>query len=178
MRRRRFLGRVGVAGAIGTAGCGSRGDGGPGDPSEAPTPRRFRIGDDGFEVAVGDGPFTELGVRGVNLGMAKPGRFPGEAAITRAEYDRWLAAMGELHVNVVRVYTVHPPAFYRALAAYNRSHAEPIYVLHGNWIGEETLREAGDATSVSAAFDRSFRQVIDAVHGAENLRAETTFRIE
>ena len=172
MRRRRFLGRVGVAGAIGTAGCGSRGDGGPGDPSEAPTPRRFRIGDDGFEVAVGDGPFTELGVRGVNLGMAKPGRFPGEAAITRAEYDRWLAAMGELHVNVVRVYTVHPPAFYRALAAYNRSHAEPIYVLHGNWIGEETLREAGDATSVSAAFDRSFRQVIDAVHGATTVAPE------
>jgi len=163
---------VGVAGAIGTAGCGSRGDGGPGDPSEAPTPRRFRIGDDGFEVAVGDGPFTELGVRGVNLGMAKPGRFPGEAAITRAEYDRWLAAMGELHVNVVRVYTVHPPAFYRALAAYNRSHAEPIYVLHGNWIGEETLREAGDATSVSAAFDRSFRQVIDAVHGATTVAPE------
>jgi len=172
VRRRRFLGRVGVAGAIGTAGCGSRGDGGPGDPSEAPTPRRFRIGDDGFEVAVGDGPFTELGVRGVNLGMAKPGRFPGEAAITRAEYDRWLAAMGELHVNVVRVYTVHPPAFYRALAAYNRSHAEPIYVLHGNWIGEETLREAGDATSVSAAFDRSFRQVIDAVHGATTVAPE------
>jgi len=49
--------------------------------------------------------------------MAKPGRFPGEAAITRAEYDRWLSDIGEI-ANVVRLDTIHPPAFYRALAAY------------------------------------------------------------
>ena len=176
MRRRRFLGRVGVAGAVGTAGCGLRGnvDGSGGDApgaGEGPS-RRFRVGDDGFEVALDGGGFEPLSVRGVNLGMAKPGRFPGEAAITRAEYDRWLELMGGLNVNVVRVYTVHPPAFYRALAAYNRSHAEPIYVLHGNWIGEETLREAGDATALSAVFDRSMRQVVDAVHGATTIAPE------
>ncbi|ELZ40251.1 hypothetical protein C463_15060 [Halorubrum californiense DSM 19288] len=167
MRRRRFLGRVGVAGAVGTAGCGFRGLG-----SDEGPPRRFRVGDEGFEVAVDGGAFDSLSVRGVNLGMAKPGRFPGEAAITRAEYDRWLELMGELRVNVVRVYTVHPPALYRALAAYNRSHADPIYVLHGNWIGEETLREAGDATSLSPSFDRSMRQVVDAVHGATTVEPE------
>ncbi|EMA63641.1 hypothetical protein C470_02690 [Halorubrum distributum JCM 13561] len=159
-----------MAGAVGTAGCGLRGDAN-GSGGDGPS-RQFRIGDDGFEVAVDGGGFEPLSVRGVNLGMAKPGRFPGEAAITRAEYDRWLELMGELNVNVVRVYTVHPPAFYRALAAYNRSHAEPIYVLHGNWIGEETLREAGDATSLSAAFDRSIRQVVDAVHGATTVKPE------
>ena len=172
MRRRRFLGRVGVAGAVGTAGCGFRGGGTTGDGGSAGPSRRFRVGADGFEVAVDDGGFDPLTVRGVNLGMAKPGRFPGHAALTRAEYDRWLGMMGELNVNVVRVYTVHPPAFYRALAAYNRSHAEPIYVLHGNWIGEETLREAGDARSLSAAFDRSLRQVVDAVHGAATIEPE------
>ncbi|GAA0541975.1 hypothetical protein GCM10008994_16330 [Halorubrum ejinorense] len=176
MRRRRFLGRVGVAGAVGTAGCGFRGDAdaseGDGSGAGKGPSRRFRVGDDGFEVAVDGGPFGPVSVRGVNLGMAKPGRFPGEAAITRAEYDRWLEMMGELNVNVVRVYTVHPPAFYRALAAYNRSHADPVYVLHGNWIGEETLREAGDATSLSASFDRSMRQVVDAVHGATTVEPE------
>ena len=174
MRRRRFLGRVGVVGAVGTAGCGFRGEGAVGGDDFGSTgqSRRFRVGEDGFEVAVDEGGFDPLTVRGVNLGMAKPGRFPGEAAITRAEYDRWLSMMGELSVNVVRVYTVHPPAFYRALAAYNRSHAEPIYVLHGNWIGEEILREAGDVTSLSTAFDRSLRQVVDAVHGAITIEPE------
>ena len=104
--------------------------------------------------------------------MAKPGRFPGEASITRAEYDRWLAAMGELNVNVVRVYTVHPPAFYRALADYNRGRSDPIYLLHGNWIGEEVLREAGDVFTVSAPFDRSLRRVIDVVHGRTTVDPE------
>ena len=162
-----------MAGAVGTAGCGFRGGGsGSGVGAGEGPSRRFRVGGDGFEVAVDGGGFDPLAVRGVNLGMAKPGRFPGEAAITRAEYDRWLRLMGELNVNVVRVYTVHPPAFYRALAAYNRSHDEPIYVLHGNWIGEETLRDAGDATTLSAAFDRSMRQVVDAVHGATTIEPE------
>ena len=170
VRRRRFLSRVGAAGAVGTAGCGFRGDAASSEVDDRP--RRVRIGESGFEVAVGDDPFTDIDIRGVNLGMAKPGRFPGEAAITRAEYDRWLGLMGELNVNVVRVYTVHPPAFYRALAAYNRAHAEPIYVLHGNWIGDETLRDAGDATTLSAAFDRSMRQVVDAVHGATTIEPE------
>ncbi|WP_094529955.1 hypothetical protein [Halorubrum halodurans] len=195
MNRRAFLGRVGAAGAVGTAGCGFRagtdGDGdGPdegdgsapddaeaGDDGTADDPpdgpdRRFRVVDDGFAVSVDGGSFEALVPRGVNLGMAKPGRFPGEAAITRAEYDRWLAWMGELNVNVVRVYTVHPPAFYRALAAYNREHADPIYLLHGNWIGEELLAHAGDAFALSAEFDRSLRQVVDVVHGETTIDPE------
>lgn len=186
---------MGSAGAVGTAGCGFRDDGasgadgrngddgsGDGDavddgesgdasPTDGPE-RRFRVGDDGFEVSVDGEDFTDLVTRGVNLGMAKPGRFPGEAGITRAEYDRWLAAMAELNVNVVRVYTVHPPAFYRALAAHNRESPDPIYLLHGNWIGEEHLLDAGDAFELSAEFDRSFRQVVDVIHGSTTIEAE------
>ncbi len=175
MNRRAFLATVGSGGAVGTAGCGflDRDDDDPDDdPSVTEPTRRFRVDDEGFAVSVDDGPFEPVSVRGVNLGMAKPGRFPGEAAITRAEYDRWLAAMSELHVNVVRVYTVHPPAFYRALADHNRGRSDPIYLVHGNWIGEEHLREAGDAFTLAAPFDRSFRAVIDAVHGATTVEPE------
>ncbi|MFC5279825.1 hypothetical protein ACFPM1_13805 [Halorubrum rubrum] len=199
MHRRAFLGKVGAAGAVGTAGCGFRaetdgdgrgtdagGESAPGDEADDEdgdgegaddarsegSDRRFRVGDDGFAVSVDGGPFEAVVPRGVNLGMAKPGRFPGEAAITRAEYDRWLAWMGELNVNVVRVYTVHPPAFYRALAAYNRAHPDPIYLLHGNWIGEEHLIEAGDAFALAEEFDRSLRRVVDVVHGATTIDPE------
>ncbi len=183
MDRRAFLTTVGAAGTLGTAGCGDRaGSGGPerpdddadpedesGDPGDPET--RFRLRGGRFEVAA-DGGFDPFALRGINLGMAKPGRFPGEAAITRAEYDRWLAAMGELNANVVRVYTVHPPAFYRALADYNRGRSDPIYLLHGNWIGEEVLREAGDVFAVSASFDRSLRRVVDVVHGETTVDPE------
>jgi hypothetical protein len=164
--RREFLATLGTAGAVGTAGC---------NDSVSPTAAvtaRFRVTDTGFEVVNEDGKPSPLGVRGINLGMAKPGRFPGEAAITRGEYDRWLATMGELNINVIRVYTVHPPPFYRALAEYNRTHDDPIYLLHGNWIGEETLRSASDAFALSSSFDRSLRQVVDVVHGGTTIEPE------
>lgn len=157
---------MGTAGATSVAGCGVD------EPPQDDRRVRFRLENGGFELTDSDGEFTSLDIRGINLGMAKPGRFPGETAITREEYDRWLEAMGELNVNVIRVYTAHPPRFYRALAAYNRKHAEPIYLLHGNWIAEERLREAGDVFGLAEQFDRSFRQVIDIVHGATTISPE------
>lgn len=167
MDRRAFLAKVGAAGAVGGAGCNSRFS--SGSTPVSPENPRFRVTDTGFEVADETGEFNPLALRGINLGMAIPGRFPGEAAITREEYDRWLTSMGELNANVVRVYTVHPPPFYRALAEYNRTHADPIYLIHGNWIGEEDLLSAGDAFDLSETFDRSLRRVIDVVHGATTI---------
>src|SRR4051812_44406715 len=43
---------------------------------------------------------------GVNLGSTTPGTLPGQVAATRANYDGWLAGMGEAHVSVVRIYTI------------------------------------------------------------------------
>src|SRR5688572_8116810 len=82
---------------------------------------------------------------GVNLGATVPGRHPGELAATRRDYDRWLAGMGALGVRVVRVYTIQRPAFYDALAAYNRAHAgAPLRFIQGVWIPEEGLAATGD----------------------------------
>ncbi|MRH43354.1 hypothetical protein GH741_11760 [Aquibacillus halophilus] len=52
-------------------------------------------------------------IKGVNIGMAKPGHFPGEVAITEEEYYRWFKLIGEMNANTIRVYTIHPPGFYR-----------------------------------------------------------------
>src|SRR5436305_12354689 len=56
---------------------------------------------------------------GMDLGATTPGHLPGELAITADDYRRWLAEMGSLGVHAVRVYTIHPPAFYQALADYD-----------------------------------------------------------
>jgi hypothetical protein len=157
VNRRRFLASVGAAGVAGTAGCGS-------DGTSRPT---FRVGPDGFEQFVG-GDYRSLSVRGVNIGMAKPGRFPGEAAITRPEYDRWLAAIGEV-ANVVRTYTIHPPAFYDALAAHNETATDPLLLLQGTWVPTVDLLDAGDATELSDTVDSELRRTVDVVHGATTL---------
>lgn len=155
--RRDFLASVGTAGVVGVAGCGSEEDDRP----------RFRVGPDGFE-RLERGEYRGLAVRGVNLGMAKPGRFPGEAAITRAEYDRWLSALGDV-ANVVRTYTIHPPAFYRALRAYNEAATDPLLLLQGTWVPTDDLLAAGDATELSEAVDAEFRRTVDVIHGEVTL---------
>jgi hypothetical protein len=160
--RRRFLKAAALATSATLAGCFGNDD----EPDRERLP--FQIRGDGFERHRGES-FEDFLVRGVNLGMAKPGRFPGEAAIDREEYDRWLAGMGELNANAVRVYTIHPPAFYEALARYNERADEPLYLFHGAWIGERRLHEFGDATRVSEEFHAELRRVVDVVHGEADL---------
>jgi hypothetical protein len=157
VNRRQFVATVGTAGITGVAGCEEEGS-----DSVA-----FRVGAGGFERSAG-GSFEPFAVRGVNLGMAKPGRFPGEAAITRSEYDRWLDAIGAI-ANAVRVYTIHPPAFYRALAAYNENASEPLLLLQGTWVTTSALLDAGDATTVSATVDAELERTVDVVHGETTL---------
>ncbi len=157
IHRRRFLSTIGALGVAGTAGCGS----------DSGTRVPFRVGSKGFQYQTDSG-YQPLSVRGVNIGMAKPGRFPGEAAITRSEYDRWLSAIGEI-ANVIRTYTIHPPAFYRALAAYNETAAEPLLLLQGTWVPTADLIEAGDATAVSDTTDAEIDRTVAVVHGNATL---------
>ncbi|MFA1611034.1 hypothetical protein [Halobellus rubicundus] len=184
VERRRLLRTLGVGG-IGTvlAGCGGSGrSGSEGERAGTDTSSAsasgngpnalegVRVRGDGIRVRR-DGGWEDFLVRGVNLGMGKPGRFPGETAITRAEYDRWLDAMAELNANAIRVYTVHPPAFYEALAAHNADADQPLYLLHGNWLpadrieGETTAYDDG----VADVFDERVRTVVDVVNGNAQL---------
>ena len=86
-------------------------------------------------TASGDKTF----VPGVNLGSTTPLHQPGELAITAADYARWFAEMGDLGVRAVRVYTIHPPAFYDQLAAYNEAHSDaPLYLVQGVYLPDES----------------------------------------
>lgn len=125
-----------------------------------------RIKEDAFEV-MQDGKWTPLTIKGVNIGMGKPGTFPGEAAITEEEYYRWLEQIGKMNANTIRIYTLHPPGFYNALKRYNDQHEEKIYVLHGVWINEEKLEESLDAFEKENLkdFQKEMKTIVDVIHG-------------
>ncbi|HYN93012.1 MAG TPA: hypothetical protein VES42_04100 [Pilimelia sp.] len=106
---------------------------------------------------------------GVNLGSTTPGSQPGELAVDADDYRAWFAAMGRLGVRAVRVYTIHPPAFYTELAAHNRAYPDrPLYLVHGVYLPDETAylrsRNLYDATA-RAAFTRELRDASAAVSG-------------
>ncbi|WP_217591981.1 hypothetical protein [Cohnella sp. GbtcB17] len=132
-----------------------------------------KVGDEYLQV-YRNGTWIDLPVKGVNMGIAKPGHFPGEAAITKEEYARWFRQIGEMHANVLRVYTIHPPAFYEAFLDYNRKAKEPLYLMHGVWANEENLASTQDAyASVNTDdFVQEIRRTVDIIHGNANVPAK------
>ncbi len=131
-----------------------------------------RIKDGSFQV-LKDGKWESMTIKGVNLGMGKPGAFPGEAAISEEEYYRWFEVIGEMNANVIRVYTLHPPGFYNALLRYNENHDEKIYVMHGAWINEEKLVNSQDAFEKDnlADFQQEMKTIVDVIHGNKIVKA-------
>jgi hypothetical protein len=131
-------------------------------PAAAVVPARA-IGER-FEVRVRDGwqPFY---VKGINLGAALPGKFPSEFPLDDSTYARWLELIAAANANVVRVYTILPPAFYHALKTWNDRHPErPLWLVHGVW-AELPRRGDYDDPAWKAHFRSEMRRVVDVVHG-------------
>jgi len=141
-----------------------------------PTPQRadrrgpfVRARGDEFEIVTGDAS-RPMFVRGVNLGAGAPGRFPGEFAFGKEDYRRYLRFARELKANAIRVYALHPPAFYEALQEENDAHPD-----HPIWLFQEVWTELPDRNdfwdrSFLGGFEEEIRLTIDAVHGNANVR--------
>lgn len=129
----------------------------------------------GYEFKTGEGklwrraeggkwePFT---VKGVNLGPALPGRgfteFPKDPGL----YLSWFSGMRDLNLNALRVYTLLPPEFYRALRSFNAANpGRELCLLQEIW-PEEHPPEGnlldGDYT---AAFLNEIDLTVKALHG-------------
>lgn len=123
-----------------------------------------RTAGDGFETRTGDGwqPFY---VKGVNLGVALPGHFPSEFPTDDSTYAHWLELIAGAHANAVRLYTILPPAFYRALKGWNAAHSDSaVWLVHGVWT-ELPPRHDYDAAAWKSAFRAEMRRAVDVVHG-------------
>lgn len=158
----------------------------PAGPSWAPAPRMVgglsvsaTSGSEGFALHTKDGDVEFL--PGVNLGSTTPSHQPGELAISAEDYRRWFPMMGDLGVRVVRIYTIHPPAFYEELASYNKSHPDaPLYLMQGVYLPDESYVEESKNLYddfVTTKMQAEIVDAVDAVHG--NLeRAEARGRAE
>ena len=120
---------------------------------------------DYLEIRRADGGYEPLFVKGFNLGAALPGKFPSEFPEDDGTYAGWLRAMADLGANSVRLYTLLPPAFYRALAAHN---ADPgnrrVWLVQGVWTELPPRHDFSDPV-YEAELQAEIARVIDAVHG-------------
>jgi hypothetical protein len=71
-----------------------------------------------------------------------------------------------MHANTLRVYTILPPQFYRALRAWNLAHPErALWLVHGVWT-ELPPEHDFDDSAWKGEFQREMRRVVDLIHGA------------
>jgi len=142
----------------------------PGAPAVRPAalvlPARVR--GERFEIPAGRSwrPFY---MKGVNLGAALPGHHPSEFPTDSAVYAGWLDTIATLHANTVRVYTILPPAFYRALRGWNRTHpAAVLWLVHGVWT-ELPPDNDFDEPRWKGEFQHEMERVVDLIHGHASL---------
>jgi hypothetical protein len=104
-------------------------------------------------------------VKGVNLGVALPGRYPSEFPTDSTLYAGWLDTIASLHANTVRLYTILPPSFYRALRGWNLRHADrAIWLIHGVWTELPPGSDFDDRAWL-AGFHGEMERVTDLIHG-------------
>lgn len=118
-----------------------------------------------------NGKWQNFLIKGVNMGIGKPGYFPGEAAITKEEYFRWFQEIGAMNANAIRVYTLHPPQFYEAFYEYNQIAKKPLFLFHGTWVNEENLIKTQDAFAKVNVDDAKLeiKNMVDIIHGNATL---------
>jgi hypothetical protein len=140
-------------------------------PAAAPQPRPgvlqlvARTHGQGFEIASGKG-WRRFYVKGVNLGVALPGRYPSQFPQDSALYAGWLDTLATMNANTLRLYTILPPAFYRALRGWNLSHPDRVLrLIHGVWTELPPRHDFADR-AWEAGFQREMRNVVDLLHGA------------
>lgn len=122
----------------------------------------------GFEVASPKGwrPFY---LQGVNLGVALPGRYPSEFPTDSARYAGWLDTLASMNANTLRLYTILPPSFYRALRGWNLTHPDrALWLVHGVWTELPPNDDFNDI-GWKGEFQAEMRRVVDLVHGAATI---------
>jgi hypothetical protein len=123
---------------------------------------------DRFEI-LSLGSWRPFYIKGVNLGVALPGKFASEFPTDSVTYAGWLDTIAAMHANTVRVYTILPPAFYRALRGWNLSHPkQALWLIHGVWTELPPGHDFEDSTW-KAGFREEMQRVVDLVHGANRI---------
>jgi len=109
-------------------------------------------------------------IKGTNLGIAKPGTYPGEMLALPEDYRRWFTEIKAAGFNCIRLYTLHFPHFYEELRNYNlQNPQQPLLFFQGVWLNEELEGYKNDMYLLTDTFKAEISENIDCVHGKSDI---------
>ena len=137
----------------------------PGQPTRSATLQLVsRTQGERFEIHT-KGGWAPFYVQGVNFGVALPGRFASEFPTDSSVYAGWLDTLATMRANTIRIYTILPPAFYRALRAWNLVHPDrTLWLIHGVWT-ELPPNDDFDDPTWKGEFRAEMRRIVNLIHG-------------
>ncbi|PSB01437.1 tetratricopeptide repeat protein [Merismopedia glauca] len=122
------------------------------------------------------GQWQPLFIKGVNMGVALPGKFPAEFPTDKKTYDKWLELISAMGANTIRTYTILPPQFYQALKTHNQKFPKDrkLWLIQGVWteLPSEVLGKKNDNYSdplFEGQFVGEMQRVVDLIHGKAKL---------
>ena len=119
------------------------------------------IGDGIFIIE--NGKWHQILIKGVNMGLALPGKYASQYPTKKTDYLRWFQLISEMNANAIRMYDIFPPAFYEALLEHNTdSDKKKLWLIQGVWPPDEnwSLDEAYEN-----AFIQKLSKAVDVIHG-------------
>lgn len=117
-----------------------------------------------------NGQWEDMFIKGVNLGIALPGKWFTDFPKEEPTYLRWFQMIGEMEANTIRVYTLMDPSFYRALLKYNLQNPDkPLWLLQEIWPEEHPPEDNYLKEDYVDEFFTEIEYVIDAIHGNANI---------
>lgn len=131
-----------------------------------------------------NGVWKKFFMKGVNMGIALPGRWFTEFPKDLGTYLKWFQGIGNMNANCIRIYTLLDPIFYEALLLYNEQHSEhPLYLLQEIWPEENPEGHDYLQDDYVESYRREIENVINAVHGQAKIgerkgRAFGTYRAD
>lgn len=118
-----------------------------------------------FEVYTSD-EWSQLTVKGVNIGTSLPGRWYTEFPADRDLYRRWLKEITAMNANTIRLYTLLDPAFYSALAEHNSDNTnDPLWLIQEIWPDDDVPDLNFFESNYKASYLKEIELLIDALHG-------------
>ena len=125
----------------------------------------FRVAGNFLEERSGN-TWDPIYLAGVDLNAALPGSFPDESVTDPDTYLKWLRMIGALGVNTVYAANILPPAFYRALSAYNHEDSHtPLWLLQGIAFPAPPANNDLFADDYYRSCLQEERDAVDVVHG-------------
>jgi tetratricopeptide (TPR) repeat protein len=113
---------------------------------------------------LGDKGWQKFYVSGVNLGPGAPGYFPAAPPYDGRLYTKWLQKSEELNANTIRVYTLLPPAFYRAYK-HHMDAGGKITLYQQIWVSDPPNKDLYEPKFVEET-KMEIRYAVDAIHGS------------